>query len=213
MKKRISIFGLAVFLSCSRLFADALVAGPFYAGTCVSDATIGVVAWVLPGNAQGTGDAVDATAVLTGNKTEYLKCTNFGATGIPNNTRILGIKLEINDERNGFISHTVSDSEVKLVKGGVIQTTNKAFSLDWSSLSYKTYGGSADMWGDSNISAADLQSSGWGFVIQGYNDGIPGTTAGVDSARFTFYYVYNNSIQWGEPEPKGGIQFIGVDPK
>lgn len=208
----ISALTICWFINRPTFAADLQTFGPVYASSCANVTGLGAVNWDDAGNAQGVDDGVFASASLSGDQTRYLRCTDF-KIHIASNTRILGIKLEINNSRTGLFSHTVTDVDVKLVKDYVIQTANKAdVSTDWGSASYKTYGGQADTWSDPTISYADVNLTGFGFIVRGYNDGVPGTNARVDAGRMTIYYVYTDSIQWWDQTyPIGGIQMIGIE--
>ena len=131
---------------------------------CVDDATVGTQAWTNPGNAAvfgGSSATISTNASVT---SHYLKCTNFGFSGlIPAGSTIDGIELIVG--RNGGVFGTAKDNAVRLVKGGVIGTTDKKSATNWpQSVAAATYGGVSDLWGDT-WTIADIESSGFGAVI------------------------------------------------
>ena len=69
---------------------------------CVDDATVGTQAWTNPGNAAvfgGSSATISTNASVT---SHYLKCTNFGFSGlIPAGSTIDGIELIVG--RNGGV--------------------------------------------------------------------------------------------------------------
>ena len=99
------------------------------------------------------------------------------------------------------------DSEVKLVKGGVIQATNKAVTgTDWptAGLGIASYGGAADLWGGS-WTTADIKASNFGVVLAAIN---PNTThnrdrdATVDYIRVTITYTVVDRYNSQPPSPR-----------
>ena len=125
---------------------------------------MGTQAWTNPGNAAvfgGSSATISTNASVT---SHYLKCTNFGFSGlIPAGSTIDGIELIVG--RNGGVFGTAKDNAVRLVKGGVIGTTDKKSATNWpQSVAAATYGGVSDLWGDT-WTIADIESSGFGAVI------------------------------------------------
>lgn len=167
-------------------------------GTVVDDSSIGVVIWVLPGQASGSDDAY-AKAALSANASHYLKATNFGHTAgeIPDGSTIDGIEVRI--ERSALsTSTTVTDNSVKIVKGGTISGDEKKSSFKWETedngetgnapISFdEKYGSPTDLWGLS-WSPSDIRASGFGVAISAAIGG--GTeTAQVDNIEITVYFT------------------------
>jgi len=100
---------------------DLPMQGPNSPGTVANDNSIGTIPWVNPGNAT-TSDDADATCTLsyTGN---YLKATNFGFA-IPADATINGILVEFEKDQDGPMN-ALSDNAVRIVKGGVIGSTDR----------------------------------------------------------------------------------------
>jgi hypothetical protein len=151
--------------------------GPLSPSTIVSDATFGTVAWANPSNAASSDDVWAIAVTGAGQSSEYLKATVFGFT-IPPGATILGILLEI--ERQGASS---TDARVRLVKGNVVQTTDKASGTAWLPFDQiASYGGSTDLWGNT-WTDADINGTGFGAVISGQDH-----TCSVDHLRITVFY-------------------------
>lgn len=162
-------------------------AGPSSPGTIVSDSTIGSVAWSSPGNAAASDDS-RATATIGSGLTpsEYLLATNFGFS-IPTGATIDGITVTV--ERSSTQANRVSTNAVRIVKGGVIGSTDKADGANWpTSDATLDYGGAADLWGES-WTAADINASNFGFAISAAAT-APGTRdAQVDHITITVTYT------------------------
>jgi len=171
-------------------------AGPSNAGTGADDPAVGTIAWTNPTNIQvaGTPYAIATAVPSQGGKTHYLKGTNYGFA-IPSGATIDGITVTIRRQSSGALSPFIRDSEVKLVKGGTVQTTNKAVTgTDWAlapAWGTATYGGAADLWG-TTWTAADINAANFGVVLAAAN---PNPTAGrprdatVDYMQITITYT------------------------
>lgn len=178
--------------------------GATYAGACVDDNTIaGNVAWTNPGNAT-TNNASYASAILltTGSQTpsHYLKATNFGFA-IPAAAVISGILVEW-EKRVSLASATNIDNAVRIVKGGTIGATDKSNAADWSTSTniYRSYGGAADLWGET-WTPADINSPNFGAALSAKNTSTTSRTFFVDACRITVYYytpAVNNvgNVDW-----------------
>src|SRR5262249_15169430 len=98
------------------------------AGTCADDPGTGTLAWTNPTNAQTSNDVYATRAFPNQNDvSHYLKCTNFGFT-LPSTALIQGIQVEWEQSVSGG---TITDSSVRIVKGGTIGTTEKATGTAW----------------------------------------------------------------------------------
>lgn len=157
-------------------------AGPNSPSTVVSDASAGgAVSWANPGNAVASDDSRAVAAGLISNYSEYLKATGFGFA-IPTGSTILGITVEVEKR---YSSVGPNDRHRRLVKAGIVQATDGG-SVAWTaSDAYATYGGPADLWGDT-WTAADVNDSGFGFALS--VQGATGT-AEVDHVRISVTYL------------------------
>lgn len=172
--------------------------GPNSPGTVVDDATVGTVAWTNPDNAK-VSDNVYATALDGAVTTHYLKASNLGFA-IPAGATINGIVVEI--ERAGYDlggGVLVKDSAVRIIKAdGTVGTTNKGDTVNaWPVTdTYKTYGSSSDLWGETWTSA-DINDVDFGVVLSALltETGPEGPNfANVDHIRITVYYTLISTI-------------------
>jgi hypothetical protein len=154
--------------------------GPLSPSTLADDTSFGSVAWISPENA----GAEDAAIAFTGSTStsHYLKATAFGFT-VPSTATIGGIVAEVK-RKDAFGAGQSVDSRVRLVKGGVVETTDKASVDGWpAALAYQTYGSSSDLWA-STWTATDINDAGFGMVIAAVN-GSPC----IDHIRITVTYA------------------------
>ena len=174
--------------------AVAATAGPSYASTAVNDAGTGTLAWTTPGNATATDDS-KASVALTKNTgiSNYIKATGFGFS-VPSNARIDGITVEWekSDNLDGGTGET-QDNAVRIVKTDAIGATDLSNISNWTTTdTFVSYGGAANLWGDT-WTAADINGSTFGAAISAKNVKVSGggaaTTAYVDSVRITITYT------------------------
>lgn len=168
--------------------------GPLSPGTLANDTSFGVNAWTNPGNAAAS-DNLRAQAATFDNSTYYLKATNFGFS-IPASATVLGIDVEV--ERRDAFDTATTDSRVRIVKGGVVGATDKASAAIWpASDTYASYGGPADLWGES-WSAADINDSNFGFAISASS--TLGGSPDIDHIRVTVYYSTTTTVELQQAE-------------
>lgn len=155
-------------------------------GTVVDDASIGTTSWENPSNAKASDNS--RATVASGGITHYLKATGFGFA-IPSEAMIAAIVVSIEKSQTGECS--VTDKAVRLVKGGVIGTTDRAEKGEvWSNITdlYSNYGG--DLWGES-WTPADINASTFGAAIAADILQIEGKTmsARIDHIKIAVYYT------------------------
>lgn len=168
--------------------------GPNSPGTMADVDYLGSDDWVNVNNATAS-DNVYATFTDngTGSGSDYLKATNFGFA-IDSGATINGIVVEFERKANsaagGGSGARINDQEVKLVKAGTIQTTNKSAGAMWSTTeAYVSFGGVADLW-SGTWTPSDINNSGFGAVIRVAGNRSDGSeTASVDHIRITVYYT------------------------
>ncbi len=96
---------------------------------------------------------------------------------------------ELNDK--GDVSHYAKDVNVKLIKAGTIQTTNKGTSLDRAeTVTTTTYGGINDNWSDI-WTYSDINHSGFGVALSYLGKG---SIINIYSVKITVYYKYPISM-------------------
>ncbi len=119
---------------------------------------------------------------------KYLKATDFDFA-IPNTATINGIVVEV--ERQAENSDRIKDNAVRIVKGGVIGTQNKAGANFWNTTeTYVTYGSSTDLWG-TTWTPADINATNFGFVFSAKKDSTENGAreARVNHIRITVHYT------------------------
>lgn len=168
--------------------------GPIYPGTLASDSTGsgGFTAWTSPSNA-GASDNTRANAFMSGatKPSHYLKATNFDFSAIPAGATIDGIEVLIEKADIGGLANN-QDSQVKIIKGGTVGSTNKAdTSTNWSGTDTTiTYGSSTDLWGET-WTDTDIKASTFGtaFMATTNSGGKVGSNAAVDGIQIKVYYT------------------------
>lgn len=189
LRYKILLGGLVVSLACFAYIAHAASSGPLGPSTTIDDASVGTQVWSNPNNAQ-VSDAVYATVVtskLGVQSTHALKATNFGFS-IPAGATINGILVEIQRKGDGGPIH---DSTVQIVKStGAYGSTNKASATNWPlSEAYASYGGGADLWGET-WATTDINNSNFGVGLQAIQTADPSADTGsVDYIRITVTYT------------------------
>lgn len=170
--------------------------GPLSPATAASDATVGTVAWTNPNNCF-VSDDVYATAVLANAQSQYLKATNFSFS-IPAGSTIDGITVEI-EKSMAPLGAGITDTAVRIVKGGVIGATDRSDATSWGTTdAYTTYGSASDLWGET-WAVADINGSTFGVVISCTSGLGPDTTAQIDHIRITVNYTPTGGT--GGPPP------------
>jgi hypothetical protein len=157
--------------------------GPNDPAVVVSDACVVGAAWFPAGNAVSSNDLY-AQVSPAGVPTQCLKATDYGFA-IPSPAEITGIEVAI--ERHASAAGTITDSSVKIVKGGVITGTDHADTINtWPSTDgVAVYGGSGDLWGET-WTPADINAAGFGAALSAV-DNVQ--TASVDVIQITVYYT------------------------
>lgn len=177
-------------------FTGALVSpSPKNGGTFVADSSIGTQTWSFPSYAGASDNAKSSSTLSSGEISYYLKATNFNF-GIPSDATILGIKVGVEKSKSGL--ENLQDNAVRIVKGGTIGSTDKSDGApSWPSVdTYSTYGGPADLWGET-WTASDINSSTFGFAISARNTGGSGGPQ-IDHIRITVYYSMRDvRLTWG----------------
>ncbi len=186
-------------------------------GTVVSDNTVGSQAWINPGNLVSGGSFAQIRFTEGATVTsEYVKATNFGFS-IPDGSTILGIRAEFtpldslayNQSRTEFGYNeecTVTDSNVRIVKGGTFGSVNKTGFSNGGNWSYdstvtRQYGSEDgsynlnDLWSET-WTAADINSSNFGVALS-----VSGTCSGSSSSGYYFMGLQTMAmkIQYAAP--------------
>jgi hypothetical protein len=163
----------------------ASAAATALAGTAADDSATGTVTWINPtGVALGASAHVTFSAVST---THYLDVTGFGFA-IPSGTTIQGILVTTTVGSGN--ANRVSDARVRLIKGGVIQATDRAQAAFWPvSAIPRTYGGVTDLWGGS-WTFSDINASNFGVAVSATCNVSLSTPASIFyPLQITVYYI------------------------
>lgn len=125
--------------------------------------------------------------------TDYIKSNNFGFD-IPSNAIIKGVKVRIKTFQDGSEN---KDTEVKLVIGGTIQSTNRGNDSDVfdDSFPYVVYGGIDDLWGY-ELTPDIINSPDFGIAFS-YTCNPNNVFVAVDVTlcpEITVYYVIGNVV-------------------
>ena len=162
------------------------------ASECLDDGDGGRVCLPAPawGNLQGIqaeSSSVTEAATLVVVATSYhdpLLTTAFDLD-VPEGAMVRGITVEL--RRAGHAS--VSDDSLRIVKGGRISGAERAASDPWSEdLTWVTYGGPDDLWGE-EWSSADVMADDFGVALAvNYESSVGNARAYVDQVRVTVHY-------------------------
>lgn len=162
-------------------------------GTFADDSTVGTITWNNPGNAAASDDSRASTATNSATS-HYLKCTNPQGTAVPAGATINGIEIII--ERSRAFGTSVTDSAVRIVKGGAIGATDRSNGTAWPTTDTdRTYGSPTDLWGET-WTVAQINASDFGMAISVVSVG--GAQPRIDYVRAVIYYTVAFS-GWGVP--------------
>lgn len=134
--------------------------GNIFPGTGASVDRAGSTAWTNPGNVV-SDNATDTTSAVP---TDYLVCSNFDFSSVPDDAIIAGITVRVEASETGtgssnYIPRLISDTTPTLIgsaKGAVtVSGTTKVIS---------TNGGITDLWG-ATLTPAIVKNSGFGVAI------------------------------------------------
>lgn len=158
--------------------------------TVVDDAGIGTAAWtgldrVGCLDSTATHDVAAQVVPSGSNPSHYLKATNFGFA-VPADATDIGITVEIVRRRTDNYG-TISDHQVRIVKGGVIGNTERGkLESPWpGAYASAIYGSATDQWGET-WTPTDINATGFGVALSVV--AMPGqtpATAYVDTIRIT----------------------------
>ncbi|MFH1063996.1 MAG: hypothetical protein V1729_02875, partial [Candidatus Woesearchaeota archaeon] len=163
-----------------------------YGITGANDASVGTRSWDGV-SGSGAGSIFFAEPVQT---TYYFKSTNYGFS-IPSDAVIDGIEFRLSRLGQPYWAGDSycygADNSIKIVKGGIIGSTEKSTGTVWSSLgggsATTTYGGPSDLLGET-WTPADINSANFGLVYSanmGGSNEVCEFSVTVDS--MTVYYT------------------------
>lgn len=142
-------------------------------------AGIGTSAWTNPGNITAL-DGNYAIAATTA-QSHWLQATGFGFS-IPAGATIVGVSAAYYKKGDG----NESDAAVRLIKGGVVQATDRSAPGAWPNAVFtQGYGGASDLWGAA-LAPADVNAANFGVALSA--SVIAPGAAQVDYVTMTVYY-------------------------
>lgn len=184
-----------------------------------TDSSVGTLAW---SDAANCLTANDTPATVSGSTSSTIEATHYLMPGevswdtpIPAAATIDGILVEIRRKVDGIFgdpeTNYARDNRVRLIKGGTIQTEDKAATAtDWTgAYAYSSHGGVADDWGDAGLTGADLNDAGFGVAISVnmFFDAMP-LTASIDHVRVTATFTEGGGVQKVARGVAGGMQIL-----
>ena len=147
------------------------------------------ITWADPENAKADDGSIAVNVMNKDDYGDWLHCYTFGfsTSDIPDGSTIDGIEVVI--ERKGSHTDKILDSALYLYYNGSNRGDNKASATCYpTTLTAKTYGGAADLWGyawdDSYV-----RDSTFGVRLSSYNDGQLGGGVSVDYVKVRVYYT------------------------
>jgi len=181
-------------------FSLLLSSGPNNPGTTATSdcGALCNVDWTTASNVVSSNDAYATASVsCTIDKTFDLVTTNYGFALPTNTDSIDGIVVEV--EKNDGSSNilvSASDYRVRIVKGGVIGSTDNSISGSWPlSDAYSAYGNSTYLWGET-FTKDDINDANFGFSIAAAlqeDDCGDALIASIDHIRITVYYTESSN--------------------
>ena len=155
---------------------------------CVNDAGIGTQSWSTLTGPVASDDSHATATVNDGQVTNFLKCTGYNFA-IPAGAVISGIVVSV--ERNASNTN-VRDAAMRVVKGGVIGTTDRATTTLYpnGTDAVEDHGGASDLWG-TTWTATDINAADFGAALasQKSNNAGGNRTVRVDHMTITVHYT------------------------
>jgi MSHA biogenesis protein MshQ len=156
---------------------------------CSSVAGIGTVAWTNPTRAQ-LSDNSYATASVDGTTTRYLRCIGYNFA-IPAGAVINGITVNVERRSNSIANGGIRDAAMRVIKAGVIGTTDRSTALTYTTADVvQAHGGAVDLWG-TTWTSTDINAATFGaaFAATKANAAGAAQTVSVDHVPITVTYT------------------------
>jgi len=137
---------------------------------------------VLDESADSSGAAEQTLVIIAYN--DPLAVTDF-RIAVPAGATIRGIQFDV---RRSALDPQAVDDSIRVLRGGQPVGTEHRNSESWpADLTYVTYGGPTDTWGET-WTAADFQAPGFGIAVAARYAAAGNSRAYVDYVRATIYY-------------------------
>jgi uncharacterized protein DUF6701 len=185
-------FAIAVIASLL-LFHEAAIAQSQTQSpsSCANQTGIGSVDWDNEARAVSSNNSY-ATAVVDGSTTNFLRCTDYGFN-IPSGVTVLGIEVKVERKSSRTQNGGSEDAAMRLVKGGVIQATDRSSGTTYTTGDVvETHGSPTDLWG-TTWTPTDINSANFGAAFAATKPSAGGNshTISVDHIQITVYYSNN----------------------
>ncbi len=153
--------------------------------------------WTNAANAVSVGGGFSSSQT-DGVATDYLQCTGFGFA-IPAGAVINGITVNITRQSDRTSNGGSRDFAMRLVKAGVIGTTDRATTTQYTTAFVtEPHGGAVDLWGDT-WTAADINSNTFGTAFRAIKPSNNGPSHVIDVDSIQIVVDYNTSLPSGFP--------------
>lgn len=133
---------------------------------CSNVGGIGTLAWSNTGYALASDDQRSSVSVWDYGTfaTNYLVCTGYGFS-VPSEATINGITIDVERRVSSSGSITARDYAVRVVKGGVIGTTDGSSATTYTTTdTYGSHGGTGSLWGTA-WTPADINAANFGAAF------------------------------------------------
>jgi hypothetical protein len=167
--------------------------------TVASVGEIGTRAWTNPDRAVSSNNSY-ATASVDGTVTRALRCTGYGFA-VPVGATITGIIVNVERKSNRTTNGGASDAAMRLVKRGVIGTTDRATATTYTTADViEAHGGGADLWGET-WTPADINAADFGAAFAATKASAAGAahTISVDHVQVTVNFSLAPFTQTASP--------------
>ena len=160
---RAALLALLLGLGAQAALAVTVTRTPTSTANCTSSSAGGTRIWSNPSRAIAD-DNSNATASVDGTTTRYLQCLNYGFN-LPSGAIINGITVRVSRRSNRTSNGGSRDAMMRLVRDGVIGSTDRATSTLYTTTEVaEAHGGAADLWGQT-WTAADVNASNFGAAF------------------------------------------------
>lgn len=168
-------------------YAGPTSQGPLSPSSGTTDSSIGTYNWSNPTNIYTSNYSwadVGSFGVGGDKISYYLVASGFNFS-IPSGATINGIVVEVEKQGSDGTSY---DQAVRIIKGGVIGSTDKSSASEWPALkAYSSYGSSADLWG-TTWTYSDINAANFGVALSLHSASYA-WAAIIDHVRVTVYYT------------------------
>jgi MSHA biogenesis protein MshQ len=157
--------------------------------SCQNVPGIGSSAWSNPDRAMASDDRF-AAASVDGTTTNWLVCSDYGFT-IPSGATIDGITVSVERKSSSTANGGSRDAAVRVVKGGVIGSADRASATIYTTSDVvEAHGGAADLWA-TTWTPADINAVTFGAAFAATKPSAAGGahTVSVDHIQITVHYT------------------------